>query len=185
MYSNKPDKPLSHHLFVLGQRGLFYVFLLVFFLLDLVVFSYPHIGPVRVHFFLIALFYWSYNRPSFIPYIMSFALGIMMDAVEGIPIGVNGLLFLLIHWFVVDQRTFLSAQSFYVIWLGFTLLMLAYAVVQFLFFSLINLEFMFSPTLWLSVFFSIGLFPAVYVVLHFIHRIISYEPDPDSFGFGN
>lgn len=80
--------------------------------------GYAAVAPTLA---LMAVFYWTVHRPDLLPAPAVFAIGIFVDIVSGVPLGVNGLILLLVHAVVLGQRRFFHGKSFLVVWWGFSL----------------------------------------------------------------
>lgn len=149
-----------------------YVVLLGLVLLNVMAISYPFTGAVKVPFLLMALYFWSIFRPDFLPVWMTFLLGILLDSLTGLPLGLSALVFVLGRWFIVDQRRFFLAHSFVVIWLGFGLFCLCAGGAQWLIYGLMSADFSSLKTLVFSCALSTAFFPAVCLILHGCHKLL-------------
>jgi rod shape-determining protein MreD len=52
---------------------------------------------------------------------MAFAIGLLNDTVNFLPLGLTALLFTGAHQLVLSQRRFFAGHSFFMMWLGFIL----------------------------------------------------------------
>ena len=75
-------------------------------------------GPVWT---MMSVYYWALYRPDLMPTVAVFLAGLMLDALSGAPLGVNALVFLIVHRLVVTQRRFFYGKPFVIVWLGFGL----------------------------------------------------------------
>lgn len=82
---------------------------------------FPFLSDVAPAFALMSLYYWVVFRPDLMPYVATFGLGIVQDAVAGAPIGLYALVFLLVQAVVLNQRRFVIGKPFWVFWAAFTL----------------------------------------------------------------
>lgn len=69
-----------------------------------------------------AVFFWTLYRPRLMAPVAVFSLGLLSDLLSGAPLGLNTLLLLLLHGFVLTQRRVLARQSFLIVWLAFAVL---------------------------------------------------------------
>jgi rod shape-determining protein MreD len=92
----------------------------------------PYLGPVRPSLGLIALFYWAAHRPSLFPPVVAFAVGMMIDILNGWPVGLSAFLFVGAHQIIWRQRTLFAGHSFFKLWFGFALAALALMFAQWL-----------------------------------------------------
>ena len=51
-----------------------------------------------------------------------FCLGLIQDAVTGVPLGVNAFVLLIAHGAVLSQRRFLAGRPYWMFWWGFMIL---------------------------------------------------------------
>ena len=70
---------------------------------------------------LMAVYYWTVFRPDLMPRLAVFGIGLLQDALAGLPLGVNAVVLLLLHAVVSSQRRFLVGKPFWVFWWGFML----------------------------------------------------------------
>jgi rod shape-determining protein MreD len=95
---------------------------LLFVLVSVVPLQLPGFAAVTPSFALMAVFHWSCYRPDFMPISAVFALGLLLDLLNGTPyIGTSALLLLLVRTAVLSQRRRFVNRDFTVLWLGFLL----------------------------------------------------------------
>lgn len=92
----------------------------------------PLLGPVLPAFGLVAVFVFSIYRPDLMPHWLAFLVGLVQDLVIGGPLGLNALLLLSVQGLCSSQRRFLAGRPFWLVWLGFSLVSLPAAVIQWL-----------------------------------------------------
>ena len=92
----------------------------------------PDFGPVAPNVGLIAAYYWGIYRPDLFPTTAAFAVGLWQDVLVGTPLGMNALVLLAIHWFILSQRRFFQGKSFAVVWWAFALVATATAALLWL-----------------------------------------------------
>ena len=85
----------------------------------------PEFGPIVPNVGLIAAYYWGIYRPDLFPASAAFAVGLWQDFLVGTPLGMNALVLLAIHWFILGQRRFFQGKSFAVVWWAFALMAMA------------------------------------------------------------
>lgn len=71
---------------------------------------------------LMGVYYWAIYRPDLLPAWLAFVIGLLYDIVAGTPLGVNGLVMLLVQGTAASQRKFFLGKSFAVTWWAFALL---------------------------------------------------------------
>jgi len=79
----------------------------------------PGFAVVTPAFALMAVYHWSIYRPDLLPYGAVFGAGVMLDLLNGAPLGVSSLVLLLARAGVLSQRRFFAGRSFAVVWAGF------------------------------------------------------------------
>lgn len=113
-----------------------YSLILALFCLSFVNYSVPTAGLIRPSFFLCVIYFWAIYRPSLLPSILTFALGVLHDLYMGYPLALHAVIFLGAFLLIKSQRLFFLGQSYTAIWLGFILTGIAFYATQYLFFSL-------------------------------------------------
>lgn len=123
------------------------------------------------------VFFWSLFRPLSMPPWIVFMLGVLMDLLGFAPLGVGVLLLLAIHGVAMRGRRFLQRQGFIVIWLAFTLVAAAAALLQWALTSALSLRLLpVAPAFFLSLL-CVGIYPVLAVPLSVAHRTLA---DPES-----
>lgn len=148
------------------------ILLLVFFILSFVTVSLPFFGQLRPHFLLMGLYYWAVYRPTIMPPVYCFVLGLLMDLITGLAPGIHAILFLLVRWIVVDQRRFLMGQPYIVTWIGFALICIGFYFGQWLFIGLSGLNWGNIMDLSPNLLVTVILYPFVTLLLILVHRVL-------------
>ncbi len=149
-----------------------YAFLLLLFFLNGVSIPTPVSVVFKAPFFLMAVYYWSVYRPTFIPALLVCLAGFVLDFLDGTPMGANAFLFLLCRMIVVDQRRYLVSQTFSMIWLGFVFLHVLFLCLKWVIYSIVYFTWTAVPEMPYSLFFGFALFPLIYVLLHMAHKML-------------
>ena len=71
---------------------------------------------------IIVIFYWTVYRPDLVPPFVLFLIGLIDDVVMGTPLGLMASVFVLLYGLTLTQRQFFIGKSFYVTWLGFSII---------------------------------------------------------------
>jgi rod shape-determining protein MreD len=95
---------------------------LLLLLLSLVPMRVPDFANVAPKLTLVSIYYWSIYRPDLLPVHAAFLLGLLLDIVSAMPIGVNALIFVLLHGFVSSRRRFFLGKGFLVTWWAFSVI---------------------------------------------------------------
>jgi len=88
-------------------------------LISLVPTRIPGYGGIAPLLTLISVYYWSIYRPDLLPAIAAFLLGLLLDIGGDTPMGVNALVFLLVHGLLSSQRRFFLGKPFLMTWWAF------------------------------------------------------------------
>lgn len=149
-----------------------YIFIAVFFLLDLVPVHIAPFGEIRPCLSIMSVFYWSIYRPTLIPNWLVFLLGLMQDLISGLPLGINAFVFLLLYWVISDQRRVFVGQPFATVMIGFGLALVLSNCMRWLLFSLVTG--IWPPLLPIAGIILSGLFifPLINILLHTTHKAL-------------
>ena len=155
-----------------------HVLLLVLLLLSLVNLPLPYVGTVKPYLVLMAVYYWSIYRPTLVPPLLCFLMGMLLDIISGVPMGLNAFILVGVQWLVRDQRRFLMGQPYMTTWLVFGLVSLACGVWQWGLLGLVNFKWAHPLPGLVAVALSILLFPLVTLLLNLTHRILPVASRP-------
>ena len=153
----------------------------LFLLLNVVSFSMPHAGDFKPFFLLMAVYYWAIYRPTVMPVGYTFVLGLIMDLEGGLPIGLNALVLIGLQDLVRRSRLFLMGQPYAMVWLGFGIVAVGYALALWLVISFFSFNFAQFSSLTSSIIaagLSILLFPAASLLLLGVHKILPVSSKP-------
>ncbi|MSP30747.1 MAG: rod shape-determining protein MreD [Acetobacteraceae bacterium] len=110
---------------------------------------------------LACVFFWSLFRPASMTPPMVFALGLLLDLLAYLPLGVGVLSLLGVHGVTIQARRFLTRHGFVLIWLSFLLIALAVSALGWLLSSLLTLRLLpFAPAMFQSAL-AAALYPAI------------------------
>ncbi len=149
-----------------------YALIFVFFTLNMVSFSAPLSTKIEIPLILMCVYYWSVYRPTLIPPVLVFAIGIYFDLLSSMPLGLSAFVLLLLRQIITEQRIFLISQPFVMIWLGFVVTMAISLMIQWCLFGLIN--FHWTPIIPVLLMMASGvfIFPIVFLVLNVSHKVL-------------
>jgi rod shape-determining protein MreD len=159
-----------------ARRALPYGLMAFFLMINGVAFPIAALSGLKAPLFLMGLYYWSVYRPSLIPPWMAFVAGIIADMAGGMPLGINAAIFLMAQWIITDQRRFLMAQPFVVVWFVFLFVLAFAACAGWILFGVTGGGWAPVKPLFYSSVLGMILFPAACILLHATHRIL---PDAD------
>jgi rod shape-determining protein MreD len=96
-------------------------------------------GTVSPMLPVIALFFWVVHRPGLMSPWVAFALGLVHDALAGTPLGMNALVFVVVHAVVAQQRHHLLERPFVLGWAAFAAVALLASLLKWMLASLYHL----------------------------------------------
>ncbi len=154
------------------RLGAVYAALMLLFFLSVTQIPMPLIGTMKPLFLLMGVYYWAIYRPSIIPPVFLFALGLGLDFLAGTPLGLQCFVYMVAAYVLRGQRRFFLGQSFIMVWSGFALtaLMAAFLIWGIYGLGKVNL----SPVMPVlgQVLVSVLLYPAVSLLLIASHRFL-------------
>ena len=143
--------------------------LVVVGLIPLHISGFSGIAPA---FALMAVFHWGIYRPELMPVFSVFLLGIFADALYGTPFGLHPLVYLGVYGAVTFQHGFFMDKSFAVVWLAFSLVAAASAVISFIMVSAVSGAMAAPGPAFLQFFFTAAFFPALSWGMSGLHRLV-------------
>lgn len=160
-------------------RGLgVYLIILIFFIAQIIALPSPFDVFMRVPFLLITVYFWAVYRPSFLPALVVFILGITADMITGAPIGVGAIILVTLHWAISNQRAFIAAQSFPMVWLIFAIIYAGVTIIEWLIFGLVNLGWTPMKTIVSQFISGIVAFPFLMIIYHLAHKVLPKQKFP-------
>lgn len=159
-----------------GRCGLMLLAVFVLFILSAFPFEIAYLGEVRPFFMLMAVYYWTIMRPSLLPPLATFIIGIILDLLFNWPLGMNAVVLVTAQAVTLSQRKFLLGQLFLVIWVGFALIAFGTGAVQWALFALFNMTLISIKSMLISSVLSVLLFPLMVLPLAMLHKILTVRP---------
>jgi len=111
---------------------------------------------------LTSIFYWGRIKSTEIPFWFAFVIGLLMDSVSGMPLGISALLYMVFLVALHSRSKHLQNQGFMFIWWYFAVLLAIFCTLQFIIMSLYDDQiFSFVPAFlqWLI---TAGLYPLLH-----------------------
>ncbi|MBI1301320.1 MAG: hypothetical protein GC137_06635 [Alphaproteobacteria bacterium] len=155
-------------------------YITMFFLVS-VNLSYLHLPlsfSVTLPIALMVIYYWSIYRPTLIPPAFVFILGVLMDLVGNLPVGLTAFLFLFVRHIISDQRLFLTGQPFFMIWLGFFVVSSVLFAAEWFLFGLTSLQWTPLQPVAANIILGALVFPMIMIVLNLSHKALPPPLDP-------
>lgn len=121
---------------------------------------------------LVAIFYWAVYRPDLFTPIAALGIGILHDALNGLPLGLSALIFPAIHYLVYTQRRFFIGHPFFMLWFGFAITMLLVGFSQWLLLMLFEMRWFDPVPVLLQSLLTIGVFPFLTSLLIVLQRFV-------------
>lgn len=125
---------------------------------------------------LTSVWFWSLFRPGAMSPPIVLLLGVLLDLLGVLPLGVGAITLLTTHGIAQKARRFLSRQGFIVVWLLFVCVACATAAMNWVFVSLLTLGLKPLGPVMFQAGLAAALYPAVAVPLMLAHRSFA---DPD------
>lgn len=123
-------------------------------------------------FALVAIFVWTLARPGLMPPSAVFLLGVLQDLFWGGPVGLWGVVFLVVWAFTLSQRQFLAGRSFGLIWAAFGVVAVGSSFLAWIIASIFySTPMPIIPILSLTIL-SFAVYPAFARVMPFFTRVI-------------
>lgn len=138
------------------------------------------IDDIRPPFLLMAIYYWTIFRPRLLSPVAVFLIGLVIDLVTALPLGMTALVFTAVQWVTRTQRKFLIGQSFIVIWWGFLLMAFAAALLHWGLFCLLHFTLMPVQPVLMGALLGVCTFPLVALPLYLVHRMLAALPQQGS-----
>ena len=150
-----------HRMDVLARQLTPSVFTLALVILNVVPPHIPGFSNIAPLLPLMAVYHWAVFRPRLLPAYAVFMIGLLQDILTGAPIGVNALVFLVVHGTVLSQKRFFIGISFFILWLGFALIAAVAAAINWLAVSILSATLVEPQTVFFQYLMTLGFFPAV------------------------
>lgn len=149
-----------------------YVLIALFFILDVISLPSPFDVLMIIPFLNVMIYYWAAYRPTLLPAVAIFIIGLLADIMAGTPLGLTAVLLVLVHGAISDQRAFLSGQSFLMVWLVFIVVNSAMILAQWLVTGLVNWGWSSVLSLSPQIIAGVVAFPVLFIILHLAHKIL-------------
>ncbi|MBM3559280.1 MAG: rod shape-determining protein MreD [Alphaproteobacteria bacterium] len=128
------------------------------------------LSNVMPAFGLMAVYYWVVLRPDLLPRTVVFGLGLVTDALSGLPFGIHALVYLLVHAAMLDQRRFIAGRPFWLFWGGFVLVATAATAGTWLLASLLRGAILAPTATLVTTLLTIAIFPLATFLLLRVQR---------------
>ena len=125
---------------------------------------------------LTCVWFWSLFTPAAMSPPVVFLIGIMLDLLGFLPLGVGGVTMLSAYGIAQRSRRFLSRQSFAVVWIFFTLVACGVATMNWVLVSALTFSLVPVGPVLFQAGLAAAMYPAVAIPLALAHRSVA---DPD------
>ncbi len=129
-------------------------------------------ASVTPYFVLMGVFYWGLHRPDLLPAVVVFVIGLIQDALEGEPFGVNAFVLIAVYWLVVSQQRHFRGRPFLVVWSGFAAAALMADALRWMLISLVLGAALAPWAIMLEYFLTVMFYPALTVAFALAHRTL-------------
>jgi rod shape-determining protein MreD len=131
----------------------------VLILLSVIPTHIPGYGSIVPQLALMGIFHWTVFRPDLLPIVAVFAIGILQDALSGAPMGLNTIVYLTVFGVVLGQRRFFLGKTFWVEWLGFSIIAAGAALQAWLLLSAYHVHLLIPGPVFFQYLMTIGFYP--------------------------
>jgi rod shape-determining protein MreD len=152
-----------------------YGFFTILLLISVISLSIPMAESVRPYFIIMGIYFWAIYRPTLIPPLLIFIMGLLYDLMMGFPLALHAALFVISYWVIKNQRLFFLGQSYFILWIGFCITCFSVLSVEYLFFSIFYHGFFNFMPLIGSFLLSAFLFPLLSFIFTRIHSLLPYD----------
>lgn len=120
----------------------------------------------------VSVFLWSVFRPSLMPSVAVFGLGMCVDLLSFEPPGVMLLIMLVVHGVGLSGRYVLARLNVFVLWLVFGIVMVFATALQWVLCSALALHLVETLPFMFECILAFGSFPVLYVIFVWTYRFI-------------
>lgn len=149
-----------------------HILMLVFLFAGFIAVPGPHASVIKPSFILMTVYYWSIYRPTLVPPVLCFFLGLTMDILSGAPLGLNALTLVVVQWVVSDQRRFLMGQLYITLWGVFGFIAALSFLLQWGLYGLTSQVWPSLMPLGIVLAANMLIFPFVSMILFLAHRVL-------------
>lgn len=142
----------------------------LFFLVDIVPLPFLGSAAIRPEFFIMVIYFWAIFNPLMLSPLVLFILGLVIDALAGLPLGMHAFFYLLVYFIIRQQRRFLLGQSFFILWIVYILLNVGVQLSEWLLFSLTRQGWLPLNDFFFSALIGICFFPCLCWIFSLMHR---------------
>jgi rod shape-determining protein MreD len=172
----RPRPTLGRRLDAMSRAAFPFVCTLLLMLLAMAPFDFAGQAMLLPAITLPCVFFWSLFRPAAMPPPAVFMVGLLLDLLGYLPVGVGVLTLLVLHGFTVRWRRVLARQGFALVWLSFAGLAAGAAFLLWALASLLTLRLLPpGPAVFVFVL-ACAVYPAIAILFTGAHRSIA---DPD------
>jgi len=131
----------------------------ILILLSVIPTHLPGYGSIVPQLALMGVFHWTVFRPDLLPVVAVFIIGILQDALSGAPLGLNTIVYLTVFGVVLGQRRFFLGKTFWVEWLGFSIIAAGAALQAWLLLSAYHVHLLTPQPVMFQYLMTIGFYP--------------------------
>ncbi|MCR9074087.1 MAG: rod shape-determining protein MreD [Alphaproteobacteria bacterium] len=140
--------------------------------LSVITVGIPGYAAVVPGYTAMATFYWAVFRPDLQPASALFLIGILQDALTGMPLGLTAVSLLLLHALALSQRPALVTKPFLLTWLGFVVIQLPISIFAWLMMSALQFQVIGPEPVLFQYLVTVLGFPVVAWIFVRIHRYV-------------
>lgn len=161
-----------------------YVVIIFLWIVDMISLNIADFQDIKPSFMLMGIFYWSIYRPTLIPSWLVFVMGLILDLVTGLPVGLNACLLVVIQRIFIDQRLTFAGQPFLTVFFGYMSVSAFFYGAQWLIFGVIQNYFVGLDIMLGKVIMALMFFPLLYLLIHMTHKVLPQDKSQKQTGIG-
>jgi len=156
----------------LGRFFFFYSIILLLLSFEFINFFSISLKSYQPTFIYIVVFFWSVYRPSLLPPILLFVVGVVQDILLLYPVGLHAILLLVFQFFIVRQRLFLLGQTHFALWMIFSVSCFLLLSLEWFVFSIYHWSIYDFEGLAVKGIISILVYPFVSLLFWWVYKIL-------------
>lgn len=133
------------------------------------------LSSLSLPLYMMPMFFWGLHQPRTIPLWFAFALGLLVDVAQGLPLGLCALTYLVFRLLIDLQHKYIIKEGFVVKWGYFGLLMLGVGSVQWLVLGFITGQVPALVPAFIQLMLAICLYPVFHRLFDLLFEQASYR----------
>lgn len=153
-----------------------YAVIAVLFMMNVITVPYVQDNTLKIPLILMCVYYWSIYRPMLLPSWLVFVMGVILDILTMMPIGLTAFILVVTQKSIIYQRRYLMGQPFIILWAGFVFITVASLGLTWVIFNMMGGMILGLKSIGFAFLLTILSFPFVTILLHATHKVL---PSPE------